>query len=171
MTPYGLLESLQEASCACKPLIAGSEVKEYAAHLIPEGGYKAVPQLFGDGWLIVGDAGQFVNAVHREGSNLAMTTGRLAAEAIFQLKSRRGPMTAENLSLYEKMARQVLRDEGPQEIQAFAKRAATNKHLFGTYPQLFRRPRRLTSVSTATTRRPRKMRSSNLSSGPGALRA
>ena len=26
------------------PLIAGSEVKEYAAHLIPEGGYKAIPR-------------------------------------------------------------------------------------------------------------------------------
>ena len=60
-----------------KPLLAGSEVKEYAAHMIPEGGYKAIPQLFGNGWMIVGDAGQFVNAVHREGSNLAMTTGRM----------------------------------------------------------------------------------------------
>ena len=71
------------------PLIAGSEVKEYAAHLIPEGGYKAVPQLFGDGWVIVGDAAQLNNAVHREGSNLAMISGRIAGEAIFQIKSRR----------------------------------------------------------------------------------
>ena len=85
------------------PLIAGSEVKEYAAHLIPEGGYKAIPQLFGDGWVVVGDAAQFDNAVHREGSNLAMTSGRIAAEAIFQIKSRRDPMTEENLALYKKM--------------------------------------------------------------------
>ncbi len=53
--------------------------------------------------MMVGDAGMFVNTVHREGSNLAMTTGRLAAEAIFQIKARRDPMTAENLSLYQKM--------------------------------------------------------------------
>ena len=32
-----------------------------------------------------------------------MTSGRLAAEAIFQIKSRRDPMTAENLALYKKM--------------------------------------------------------------------
>ncbi|RWK05186.1 MAG: FAD-dependent oxidoreductase, partial [Mesorhizobium sp.] len=66
---------------------------EYAAHLIPEGGYRAIPQLFGDGWVIVGDAAQLNNAIHREGSNLAMTSGRVAAEAIIKVKSRNGPMT------------------------------------------------------------------------------
>jgi electron transfer flavoprotein-quinone oxidoreductase len=90
----------REASSVA-PLIEGSEVKEYAAHLIPEGGYKAVPQLYGDGWVVVGDAAQLNNAVHREGSNLAMTSGRIAAEAIFQVKSRRESMTAENLALYK----------------------------------------------------------------------
>ena len=69
-------------------------MKEYSAHLIPEGGYKAIPQLYGDGWVVVGDAAQLNNAIHREGSNLAMTSGRIAAEAIFQIKSRRDPMTA-----------------------------------------------------------------------------
>lgn len=47
--------------------------------MIPEGGYKAIPKVHGDGWLIVGDSGQFVNSLHREGSNLAMETGRMAA--------------------------------------------------------------------------------------------
>jgi electron transfer flavoprotein-quinone oxidoreductase len=137
MTPYGLLETFKKHP-AVAPLIAGSEVKEYAAHLIPEGGYKAVPQLFGDGWIIVGDAGQFVNAVHREGSNLAMTTGRLAAEAIFQIKSRREPMTAENLSLYQKMieASFVMKDlKKYKRLPSFLHTAS--HHLFGTYPQLF----------------------------------
>ena len=41
-----------------------------------------MPELCGDGWMVVGDAGQFVNAVHREGSNLAMTTGRMAGETV-----------------------------------------------------------------------------------------
>ncbi len=54
-TPYGLLEAFKKHPSVA-PLIAGSEVKEYAAHLIPEGGYKAIPQLFGDGWVVVGDA-------------------------------------------------------------------------------------------------------------------
>lgn len=136
LAPHELLEAFKRHP-AVAPLIAGSEVKEYAAHLIPEGGYKAVPQLFGNGWIIVGDAGQFVNAVHREGSNLAMTTGRIAAEAIFQVKARKDPMTADNLALYQKMleASFVMKDlKKYKRLPRFLHSAGT--HLFGTYPQL-----------------------------------
>jgi len=45
-----------------------------------------MPELCGDGWVIVGDAGQFVNSVHREGSNLAMVTGMVAGQTIADLK-------------------------------------------------------------------------------------
>lgn len=133
-TPYGLLESFKTHPSVA-PLIAGSEVKEYAAHMIPEGGYRAIPQLFGDGWVIVGDAGQFVNAVHREGSNLAMTTGRIAGEAIFQVKSRREPMTAENLALYKKMLEASFVMKDLKKYKNLPK-ALHNKHLFTTYPRL-----------------------------------
>ena len=51
-TPYMLLEQMK-AHPAIKPLLAGSEMKEYTAHLIPEGGYKAIPKIFGDGWMMV----------------------------------------------------------------------------------------------------------------------
>ena len=119
------------------PLIQGSEVKEYATHLIPEGGFKAVPQLYGDGWVMCGDAGQLNNAVHREGSNLAMTSGRLAGEAIFQIKSRRDKMTAENLSLYKKFLDEsfVMKDlRKHKDMPALLHTQAQN--LFLTYPQL-----------------------------------
>jgi len=101
-SPYALLDAFKRHPSVA-PLIEGSEIKEYAAHLIPEGGYKAIPQLFGDGWVVVGDAAQLNNAIHREGSNLAMTSGRLAGEAIFQVKTRRDEMSKENLALYKKM--------------------------------------------------------------------
>ena len=136
MSPYELLDAFKRHP-AVAPLIAGAEVKEYAAHLIPEGGYKAVPQLYGEGWLIVGDAGQFVNSVHREGSNLAMITGSLAAEAIFQIKSRKEPMIAENLSLYQKMIEEsfVMKDlKKYKRLPDFLH--SSGEHLFGTYPQL-----------------------------------
>ena len=99
VSPYTLLEDLKNHP-SIKPLIAGGEVKEYAAHLIPEGGYKALPKLAGDGWLMVGDSAGFVNAVHREGSNLAMTSGRLAAETVIALKAAGKPATAANLQAY-----------------------------------------------------------------------
>lgn len=133
-TPYGLLEAFKNHP-SIKPLLAGSEVKEYAAHMIPEGGYKAIPQLFGNGWLIVGDAGQFVNAVHREGSNLAMTTGRMAAETIVELKSRNASMTADNLSRYKARLDESFVMKDLKKYKNLPT-ALHNRHLFTTYPQL-----------------------------------
>ncbi|MBL8574543.1 MAG: FAD-binding protein [Hyphomicrobiaceae bacterium] len=136
ISPAKLIEDFK-AHPAVAPLIAGSEVKEYAAHMIPEGGYKAIPQLYGDGWVVVGDAAQFNNAVHREGSNLAMTTGRLAAEAIFQIKSRRDPMTKENLALYKKMVDDsfVMRDlKKYKDMPALLH--TNSQNFFKTYPEL-----------------------------------
>ncbi|MBA4790359.1 MAG: FAD-binding protein [Rhizobiales bacterium] len=135
-TPYGLLEAFK-AHPSVAPLLAGSEVKEYAAHLIPEGGYRAVPQLYGDGWVVVGDAAQFNNAIHREGSNLAMTTGRLAAEAIFQIKSRREPFTKANLALYKTLVDEsfVMKDlKKYKDMPALLHTQARN--FFLTYPEL-----------------------------------
>jgi electron transfer flavoprotein-quinone oxidoreductase len=135
-TPYGLIERFKKHPSVA-PLLEGSEVKEYSAHLIPEGGFKAIPQLFGDGWVVVGDAAQLNNAIHREGSNLAMTSGRLAAEAIFQIKSRRDPMTAENLSLYKEMIDKsfVMKDlKKYKDMPALLHTQSQN--FFLTYPQL-----------------------------------
>ncbi|CAH2599517.1 Protein FixC [Rhodovastum atsumiense] len=101
MTPYALLDAFKRHPSVA-PLIAGSEVKEYAAHLIPEGGFNAMPEILGDGWVVVGDAAHLVNAVHREGSNLAMASGRIAAETIVWLKRRREDTTAENLAEYRR---------------------------------------------------------------------
>jgi electron transfer flavoprotein-quinone oxidoreductase len=136
VTPYGLLETFKRHPSVA-PLIKGSEVKEYAAHLIPEGGYKAIPQLYGDGWVVVGDAAQLNNAIHREGSNLAMTSGRIAAEAIAKIKARGAPMTAGNLALYKKMIDEsfVMKDlkkykDMPQLLHI------QSQNFFLTYPQL-----------------------------------
>jgi electron transfer flavoprotein-quinone oxidoreductase len=99
-TPYALLEKLK-AHPSIAPLIEGGEMKEYCAHLIPEGGFHAVPKVYGDGWMIVGDSGGFVNAVHREGSNLAMTTGRLAAETVIAAKAAGKGFGAAQLKAYK----------------------------------------------------------------------
>ena len=81
--PYEMMESFKEHPMVA-PLIAGGKSIEYTAHWIAEGGYDAIPQLCGDGFLIAGDSAMLFNTVHREGSNLAMTSGRLAAETILE---------------------------------------------------------------------------------------
>jgi electron transfer flavoprotein-quinone oxidoreductase len=100
-TPYALLEQMKRHP-SIAPLIEGGEMKEYTAHLIPEGGFHAIPQIYGNGWMIVGDSGGFVNAVHREGSNLAMTSGRLAAETAIAAKAAGKGFKAFALAGYKK---------------------------------------------------------------------
>lgn len=87
LKPYELLDYLKNHPMVHK-LIEGGESAEYAAHLIPEGGYNSVPKVVGDGVVVVGDAAQLVNSIHREGSNMAMASGRMAAEAIIKAKER-----------------------------------------------------------------------------------
>jgi electron transfer flavoprotein-quinone oxidoreductase len=99
-SPYVLLEQMKRHP-AIAPLIEGGEMKEYCAHLIPEGGFHAVPQVYGNGWMIVGDSGGFVNAVHREGSNLAMTSGRLAAETVIEARAAGRGYRAATLKAYK----------------------------------------------------------------------
>lgn len=97
--PYELLEYLKQHPII-KPLIAEGEPCEYYAHLIPEGGYNSIPKLIDDGVVIVGDSAQLVNGIHREGSNLGMTSGRFAAEAIINAK-KIGKFDRQTLSKYE----------------------------------------------------------------------
>ncbi|MGY4473854.1 FAD-dependent oxidoreductase [Bradyrhizobium sp. USDA 3364] len=135
-TPYGLLDQFKRHPSVL-PLLAGSEVKEYSAHLIPEGGYKSIPQLYGEGWVVVGDAAQLNNAVHREGSNLAMTSGRIAADAIGLVKSRGEPMTATNLSLYKKMLDESFVIKDLKKYKDLPPLMHTHsQNFFLTYPQL-----------------------------------
>ena len=65
------------------PLVDGGVVKEYAAHLIPEGGYDMIPELVGDGLLVAGDAAAMCLAagLWLEGVNYAMGSGMAAADA------------------------------------------------------------------------------------------
>ena len=85
--PYEMLEEFKEHPRVA-PLIKGGKRREYMAHWIAEAGYDAIPQLAGDGYLIAGDSGVLFNALHREGSNMAMTSGRFAAEAIVEALER-----------------------------------------------------------------------------------
>ncbi|MBI5335400.1 MAG: FAD-dependent monooxygenase [Burkholderiales bacterium] len=134
-SPYALLERLKRHP-SIAPLIAGGEMKEYCAHLIPEGGLRAVPQVCGDGWLIVGDSGGFVNAVHREGSNLAMTTGRLAAETIIEARAAGKPMTARTLKAYKDKLDHSFVMKDLHKYRDMPQVFHRNRQFFTAYPQL-----------------------------------
>ncbi|KGM41380.1 protein fixC [Aquabacterium sp. NJ1] len=140
-SPYTLLEQLKQHPSVA-PLIQGGEMKEYCAHLIPEGGFFAVPKVYGNGWMIVGDSGGFVNAVHREGSNLAMTTGRLAAETVINAKAAGKECNEAALKAYQKALDESFVMKDLKKYRDMPKVFHDNPQFFTTYPELLNKAAR-----------------------------
>lgn len=134
-SPVEILERFKSHP-SVRGLIAGSQPAEYAAHLIPEGGYDAVPQLHGDGWVVVGDSGHMVNGLHVEGSNIAMTTGRLAGETIVQLKRQGRECSAEGLLRYEVAVEGSWVGKDLRKYRKLPKLMHDNRQLLSEYPSL-----------------------------------
>lgn len=119
---------------AIAPLIQGGETIEYSAHLIPEIGYDNLPRAFGHGVVVVGDAAGLINPVNREGANLAMLSGRLAAEAIIEARER-GDFTAASLSGYQERLDQSVITADMKKIRNLAPFAHERPQLITTYPR------------------------------------
>jgi len=98
--PEALIADLK-AHPAIAPLLRGSSLREYAAHLIPEGGYDTMPALAADGLLIAGDAGAMTLAagLWLEGVNFAIGSGYAAGRAADRALAR-GDCSAAGLASY-----------------------------------------------------------------------
>jgi electron-transferring-flavoprotein dehydrogenase len=65
-------------------LLDGAKMIRYGAKAIAAGGWHAMPRLYADGVLIVGDSAGFLNAARLKGIHSAIKSGMLAAETIFE---------------------------------------------------------------------------------------
>jgi len=65
-------------------LLEGGKPIAYGAKAIPEGGWYSMPKLYADGLLLAGDAGGFLNGGRLKGIHLAIKSGMLAAEQVFE---------------------------------------------------------------------------------------
>jgi len=85
-------------------LIRGGETVEYSAHVIPEGGLKAMGRLYGDGILVAGDAAGFsMNiGVTVRGMEYALASGYYAAQAVIKAREK-GDFSAAGLQVYQQM--------------------------------------------------------------------
>ncbi|MEK7742781.1 MAG: FAD-dependent oxidoreductase [Elusimicrobiota bacterium] len=120
---------------AVRRLIEGSTTLEYSAHLIPEGGFKSMPPLARDGFLVAGDAAQMVNAAFREGSNLAMTSGRLAGETAAEAKAKNDFSEASLSAYVDKLkASYVLPDL--EEVKDLEEAVESSPGFLDFYPKL-----------------------------------
>ncbi len=66
-----------------KKILEGGSMLHYGAKTIPDNGYYAMPRLYHDGLLLCGDTGGFLDPSKLKGVHLAIKSGILAAETIF----------------------------------------------------------------------------------------
>ncbi|GAB4340689.1 MAG: electron transfer flavoprotein-ubiquinone oxidoreductase [Candidatus Abyssubacteria bacterium] len=66
-----------------KELLEGAKIMQYGAKTVPVGGWYSVPTLAVDGAVLVGDSAALFNPMRIKGVHLAMKSGMLAAETIF----------------------------------------------------------------------------------------
>ncbi|ATW24926.1 FAD-dependent oxidoreductase [Candidatus Formimonas warabiya] len=132
--PYALLELFKNHP-TIRPLIRGGRTKEYAAHMIPEGGWKMFPRLYAPGLLVTGDAAGFVlvTGYLLLGINFAMLSGAAAADAV-TAAAKKGDFSSPSMALYEK----YLTDN--QVLPTFKKFRHTpefvsNPHIQNVYPE------------------------------------
>ena len=86
--PYELLDEFK-AHSSVAPLLRGGETVEYATKMIPEDSYDDFSDLYAAGVMLVGDCAGLVNpSIHHEGTNLAMASGVLAAEAFLEAREK-----------------------------------------------------------------------------------
>ncbi len=118
------------------PLLEGGEVVEYSAHLVPEAGMAMMPQLFGDGILVTGDAAGLVLNLGFivRGMDFAAASGEAAARAVLEAKTR-GDFSRSALGTYRKLLEEsfVLKDlEFYSKVPVFM----DNPRLYEKYPGL-----------------------------------
>src|ERR1700676_1575246 len=88
-----------------KKILEGGKLVRYGAKSLPYGGWYAIPRTYVDGALIIGDSASFLDSQRLKGIHVAMKSGMLAAETIFDaLKT--GDASAKTLSTFPKKVEQ-----------------------------------------------------------------
>jgi electron transfer flavoprotein-quinone oxidoreductase len=131
---HRLLDSFKERP-EVKPLIEGGHPVEYSAHIVPEGGLESMPQVYGHGILVVGDAaGLALNTgLIVRGMDFALASGALAAQTIMEAK-KRNDFSPASLSRYEELLKESFVLKGLETFREMP-RFLQNPRLFNLYPQ------------------------------------
>lgn len=134
LKPYEILEKAKSHPYF-REIFQGGETLEYGAHLIPEWGLEGLPKLYGSGVLVTGDSAGFVNPLFREGTNLAIHSGLMAAETIFYAFEK-GDFSERTLKRYEELFKESFIYKDLKLIKDLKTFLLKNSHLFSDYPQM-----------------------------------
>jgi electron transfer flavoprotein-quinone oxidoreductase len=134
-TPYDALNAFL-LHPSLKKLVKGGTPLEYSAHLIPEGGFKALPRLYADSLMVCGDAAGlcYTNGINLEGINLAMTSGVLAAETAIKAFEA-NDFSARTLALYRKKLENSFAIKDMKTFKNAADMMRSDR-LYQTYPRV-----------------------------------
>ncbi len=137
-TICGLLESFK-AHPAVAPLIAGGKVVEHSGHMVPEGGYRMMPELIGNGVMLAGECAMMcVNLGYMvRGMDYAvaagMHAGRCAAKAIDAENTDKAGLESYVQALENSFVLKDLR-----QFQLFPEFMESNHRIYNEYPELIR---------------------------------
>jgi electron-transferring-flavoprotein dehydrogenase len=82
-------------------LLKGGKMVQYGAKSVPVGGYFSIPKLTFPGGMLIGDSANLFNAQKIKGINLAIRSGMLAAQTVFESLVS-DDFSDSKLALYEK---------------------------------------------------------------------
>lgn len=118
------------------PLIRGGKLVEYSGHLVPEGGYDMIPDLYGDGVLVAGDAAALViNAGYTvRGMDLAVGSADAAAQTIIAAKEK-NDFSSASLSQYKTLLENSFVIQDMKQLRKFP-HFMENSRIFNEYPQM-----------------------------------
>lgn len=130
-----LLERFKEHDSVA-PFIKGGKTIEYSAHLVPEEGIHMVPEIYGDGFLVVGDAAGFcINLGYTvRGMDFAIESGRLAALAILRAKEKED-FSKESLAVYKDLVNNSFIMKDLMTFKAFPT-ILSRREIFSDLPEI-----------------------------------
>jgi Dehydrogenases (flavoproteins) len=134
--PNKILEELKNHP-SIYPYIKDGNLKEYSAHLIPEGGYDAIPQLYTNGMLVAGDAAMFVNVLEFRGTDYAVESGICAGKTAI-LAHKVKDFSANTLKYYKKLLENSFVLADLKKFRRIPHIIEKNKALFTVYPEIIR---------------------------------
>lgn len=133
---YQMLEDFKNHP-AVAPVLRGAKVVEHSGHMVPEGGYNAIPTYTFDGCLVAGEAaGLCMNLGYQvRGMDFAIASGAMAAESAVAAIDA-GDVSAAGLSSYKEAMENSF---AVQDLRTFRQWPQTMDgwdSLFETYPTL-----------------------------------
>jgi electron-transferring-flavoprotein dehydrogenase len=108
--PHAAFQTWKTHPFLCN-ILEGGELVRYGAKSLPYGGWYSMPRNYLDGGLIVGDSGSFLDSQRLKGVHLAMKSGMLAAETIFEALKKQDYSAASLGSYKNKIDNSYIKEE------------------------------------------------------------